>query len=171
MSPVITIRPARTSDELDDVRRLCWEYRDYLLGFDASMKNIVDVFYPVDAYTALMQDLAGKHARPRGEILLAKRDEHSVGCAMMHALNDQDVEIKRVFVQAQARGTGAGAQLSQALIEQARSDGAKRILLDTNASFTGARRLYEKLGFTQRGPYSEIPEVALPMLVFYELKL
>lgn len=167
----ITLQPARTSDEIDDVRRLCWEYRDYLLGFDSSMKDITEIFYPADAYAALMQNLPQKHARPQGEMLLAKLDGQSVGCAMMHALNSEDVEIKRVFVQSQARGTGAGEKLSQALIDQARSDGAKRVLLDTNTNFTGARRLYEKLGFQQRGPYSDIPEAALPLLVFYELSL
>ena len=171
MTPEITIQAARTEDEIDAVRRLCWEYRDYLLGFDSSMKDIVGVFYPVDAYAALMQDLAGKHARPRGEILLARQGGQSVGCAMMHALNAEDIEIKRVFVQAQARGTGAGETLSRALIDQARRDGAKRMLLDTNANFAGARRLYEKLGFQQRGPYSDIPDSVLPLLVFYELIL
>lgn len=171
MTAAITIRAARTPEDIDDVRQLCWEYRDYLLAFDDYMQEIVNVFYPEDAYTALMKDLALKHARPQGEILIAALDGQSVGCAMMHPLNDQDVEIKRVFVQAQARGTGAGEKLSQALIDQARRDGAKRILLDTNASFTGARRLYERLGFQQRAPYSDIPEAVLPMLVFYELKL
>ena len=171
MTPEITIHAARTKAEIDDVRGLCWAYRDYLLGFDSGMKEIVGVFYPVDAYTALMKDLVQKHARPRGEILLAKQGGQSVGCAMMHALNAEDIEIKRVFVQAQARGTGAGEALSRALIDQARRDGAHRVLLDTNANFARARRLYEKLGFQQRGPYSDIPASVLPLLVFYELIL
>lgn len=171
MTGSVTVRPARTPQDMNDARQLCWEYRDYLLAFDQSMQEIVDVFYPQAAYAALMQDLPVKHARPDGEILIAAQNGQAIGCAMMHALNDHDVEIKRVFVRAEARGTGAGEKLSQALVDQARADGRRRVLLDTNMQFAGARRLYERLGFQLRGPYSDIPAKVLPMLVFYELTL
>lgn len=167
----ITIRPAETQQDLEEVRRLCWEYRDYLIGFSEAMRPTIEAFYPVDGYTALMEGLAEKHARPRGIILLAELDAAPVGCGMTHPLNDADAEVKRVFVRAQARGTGAGRKLSRALIDQARMDGYKRVLLDTSAEFKGAQRLYEKLGFEARGPYTDLPPGTEEMLVFYELNL
>ena len=157
--------------DLPDAQQLCWEYRDYLLGFDDSMERIVEAFYPTAAYAELLQNLAQKHARPKGIVLLAEQNGAAIGCGMYHPLNDADCEIKRVFVREAARGTGAGEQLSRALINQARADDYNRILLDTNAQFIGARKLYEKLGFTERGPYQDVPADVLSDLVFYELSL
>lgn len=167
----ITVRAAKTQQDLEEVRRLCWEYRDYLLGFSAEIRPTIETFYPKDSYASLMEGLAEKHARPRGIILLAELGGAPVGCGMTHPLNDGDAEVKRVFVRAEARGTGAGQTLSQALVDQARKDGYRRVLLDTSMEFKGAQRFYEKLGFRARGPYSELPPGTEDMLVFYELML
>ncbi|WP_300055460.1 GNAT family N-acetyltransferase [uncultured Roseobacter sp.] len=167
----VRIRAATTAADLEAVRGLCWDYRAYLTGFSPELRPLMETFYPEAGYTALMQELAEKHARPRGIILLAELDGRPVGCGMTHPLNDQDAEIKRVFVRAEARGSGAGQALSQALVDQARADGYDRVLLDTSAAFTGAQRLYERLGFQARGPYAELPPGTADKLVFYELKL
>lgn len=169
--PEVVIRRTETSADIDTVRQLCWEYRDYLLTFSAAIRPMMETFYPKDAYAVLMADLPVKHARPRGVILLAEIDGEPVGCGMTHALNAEDVEVKRVFVRDVARGTGAGARLSQALVDQARADGFKRVLLDTAAQFTHAQKLYEKLGFQARGPYSDLPPGTEDLLVFYEYVL
>lgn len=171
MTGTLSVRAATSAADLDAVRSLCWEYRDYLVNFDPKHRPMMETFYPEDAYVALMHDLPQKHARPRGVILLAELDGRPVGCGMTHPLNDQDAEIKRVFIRAEARGTGAGQALSQALIDQARADGYARVLLDTSADFKGAQRLYERLGFQARGPYAPLPPGTADKLVFYELTL
>ncbi|WP_298912465.1 GNAT family N-acetyltransferase [uncultured Roseobacter sp.] len=167
----ISIRAADMPRDLPAVQSLCWAYRDYLLNFNPNMRKLASVFYPEDAYRTLMADLPVKHARPKGIIFLAERDSVPVGCGMSHPLNGSDTEIKRVFVTDAARGSGAGKMVSQALIDQARADGYARILLDTNKEFEGARKLYEKLGFVERGPYSELPPGTEASLVFYEFIL
>lgn len=167
----ITIRAADMPRDLPVVQQLCWEYRDYLCALGDDMRTIVDLFYPIDAYTKLMEALPVKHARPLGCIFLAERDGVPEGCGMSHPLNKEDCEIKRVFIRENLRGKHAGERLSNALIMQARADGYKRILLDTNVKLTSARKLYEKMGFHARGPYSDVPQEALPLLAFYELAL
>ena len=123
-------------------------------------------------FVYLMQDLPQLHARPRGIILLA-RDPHGtpVGCGMTHPLDDTSVEVKRVFVDPAARGTGLGKTLCLALIDQARADGYARVLLDTSRSLPAAGPLYLALGFAERGPYQPIPDSALPHLRFFEFTL
>lgn len=165
----VEIATAVMPRDLAAVQRLCWEYRDYLYAFNADMRRIVDHFYAESSYAKLMADLPTKHARPRGIICLATVQGKPEGCGMYHPLSTEDCEIKRVFVRAQHRGTGAGEKLSRALVAQARCDGYRRVLLDTNAKFHGARRLYEKLGFRERGPYSSIPDDVRSAMVFYEL--
>ncbi|WP_187430363.1 hypothetical protein ROLI_019250 [Roseobacter fucihabitans] len=168
---VLTVRAAEMPRDLPVVQELCWEYRAFLLGFDADMRDIVEAFYPQDAYRLLMADLPVKHARPRGEIMLIQDGETPFGCGMIQPLSETDGEVKRVFIRADARGSGAGEMLSRALIAQARADGYLRLLLDTSAKFTTAQKLYEKLGFERRGPYSDLPPDTEQHLVFYELNL
>lgn len=169
--PAVSVREAQTPRDFDSVRQLCWEYRDFLCAFDESMRRIVDHFYPEADYRALMADLPEKHARPQGIVLLAEQSDSPIGCGMYHPFDANTCEIKRVFVAAENRSSGAGKKLSSALIEHARQDGYSRILLDTNAKFSAARRLYEGLGFRERGPYSDIADEVRQFLVFYELRL
>ncbi|MEP2640233.1 GNAT family N-acetyltransferase [Roseobacter sp.] len=167
----LTVRAATSEQDIDAVRTLCWAYRDYLIGFSDTLRPTIETFYPVDDYAALMDVLAQKHARPGGIILMAELDGAPVGCGMYYPLSDSDAEIKRVFVQAGARGTGAGQALSKALIDHARADGYSRVLLDTSKEFKGAQRLYERLGFQARGSYSDLPPGTEDLLVFYEFTL
>jgi GNAT superfamily N-acetyltransferase len=167
----LTIAPAETEAELDTVRRLCWAYRDYLLGYGPDERAITETFYPTDTYAALMDRLAEEHARPKGIILLARQNDLPVACGMTHPLGEDAAEIKRVFVTDAARGTGAGRAICNALIDRARADGFRRVLLDTSKNFAPARALYRSLGFVERGPYQDIPEFARDKICYYELTL
>ena len=165
------IRPATSSNDLNAVRRLCWDYRTHLANLSPIEAEMMELFYPKPKYTALMESLEDEHARPQGIILLAELDGVPAGCAMTHALDPQTSEIKRVFVTPQARGHGIAHKLIEALMDQARTDGYTRAVLDTSVNLGPARALYAKLGFSERGPYQEIPDVALPHLVFFEAAL
>lgn len=167
----VRVRTAELPRDLPAVQRLCWDYRDYLVSFSDEMRVLTEAFYPADAYADLMAALPVKHARPRGAILLVEKDGTAVGCGMTQPLGNGDAEIKRVYISPAARGTGAGQLLSQALVDQARADGYTRVLLDTNKEFAPARALYEKLGFRNRGPYSQVPPGTEDHLAFYELTL
>lgn len=167
----IVIRQASGPADLDAVRQLCWEYRDYLLGHSDEVRRAVLLSYGLESYRALMNSLAEKHARPNGIILLAEHGGMPVACGMYQPLSDTDAEIKRVYVRPEARGTGTGRHLSQALIAQTRADGFSRVFLDTSRRFTDAQRLYESLGFRARGEYRDLPAGMAEFLVFYELSL
>ncbi|KEJ89573.1 acetyltransferase [Sulfitobacter donghicola DSW-25 = KCTC 12864 = JCM 14565] len=165
------IRPATSPADLEAVRKLCWDYRTHLASVSPIEAELTETFYPVPKYTALMDALEHTHARPNGIILIATLDGAPVGCAMTHALDPETSEIKRLFVAPQARGHGAARKLIHALMDQARSDGFKRIVLDTSVNLAPARALYASLGFSERGPYQDVPEIALPHLFFFEAPL
>ena len=169
MSDAVTLKPAVTDVELAEVRRLCWDYRAFLLGHSDINARITETFYPVPKYEALMAGLAQAHARPTGIMLLAQDAEGAaIGCGMSHALDAQTSEIKRVFVAPEARGKGVASTLCAALVDRARKDGFARVVLDTSRNLTGAAALYDRLGFTRRGPYQDIPADLLPHLLFFE---
>ena len=165
------IREAKTAEDIAAVRTLCWAYRDHLIAHSPEQRDIIELFYPEDAYSALMDHLEQEHARPDGIILLAEKDGAAVGCGMSHRLSPTTVELKRIYVDDTARGTGLGRALCERLIAQARTDGYQTVLLDTSQKLTSARALYAALGFKERGPYQPVPEIALPLLCFYELSL
>ena len=165
------IRPATTAQDLAEVRRLCWDFRAALAATSPVEKRITETFYPIPKYTALMDDLATLHARPKGIILLAEIDDHAVGCGMTHSLNTATAEIKRVFTDPAHRGKSIAADLCRALMDRARADGFTKIVLDTSKNLHAAQALYHKLGFSPRGPYQDIPADALPHLVFFEAPL
>jgi GNAT superfamily N-acetyltransferase len=165
------IRPATTPTDLVAVRQLCWDYRAELCATSPIDAELTETFYPVPKYTALMENLAQTHARPRGIILLADHAGAPSGCAMSHALSDDTSEIKRLFVTQSARGDGIAAALVTALSVQARADGFTRVVLDTSVNLGPARALYQSLGFKSRGPYQPIPDAALPHLLFFEKTL
>jgi ribosomal protein S18 acetylase RimI-like enzyme len=165
------IRPATTAADIAAVRDLCWAYRDFLLNHSEIDREITETFYPVDKYQTLMDGLEDAHARPNGSILLAEIDGVAVGCGMIHAIDPQTSEVKRVYVSDAARGQGIADRLCRALMDQARADGFSRMVLDTSKALTSAQRLYTRLGFRKCAPYQPMPAHALPHLVFYERSL
>ncbi len=56
-----------------------------------------------------------------------------------------------IYVHPDARGTGAGAALMRAAIDEGRRAGAFRFLLWVNDQNRSAKRFYEKLGFEEIG--------------------
>ncbi len=168
---MITVVDATTAEQLDAVRRLCWEYRDFQLNFDAENARIIRTFYPQDVYADLMDNLGRDNAPPHGAIKLALKDGAPVGCGMSHTLAPGVAEIKRVYVTDSARGSGAGRAIMTALIDQCRADGFRMIRMDTGRAMTAATQLYLSLGFQLRGPYYDVPEVADGLMLFFEMPL
>lgn len=171
MTPDVAVHIAQFPRDMDVLTRLCWAYRAHLATLTEDVAGAIDRFYPEDSYANMISQLPEKHARPKGSILLAWQGDTAIGCGMIQRLSDTDAEIKRVYIQEDAQGLGAGKRMSQALIDQARSDGYQRIVLDTTRVSTPARRLYESLGFVARGPYTDFPPDLLDAFVFYERAL
>jgi len=77
---------------------------------------------------------------------IAYRDEEPVGLANL-GLRGEDAWIGGVGVVSAARRSGVGEVLMCALHEQAREHGVRRVWLEVIVENTGARALYEKLGY------------------------
>ena len=77
-------------------------------------------------------------------------------------------EIENVVVAREERNRGVGIKIIRELLLQAQSAGATSVLLEVRESNLAARRLYEKLGFSQQGRrnYYRDPEEDALLLSF-----
>jgi ribosomal-protein-alanine acetyltransferase len=78
-------------------------------------------------------------------------------------------EIENVVVAPEKRKRGVGIKIIRELLLQAQSAGATSVLLEVRESNLAARRLYEKLGFSQQGrrsSYYREPEEDALLLCF-----
>ncbi|MCG6904618.1 MAG: GNAT family N-acetyltransferase [Rhodobacter sp.] len=78
-------------------------------------------------------------------------------------------EIKSMFVAPDARGTGTGAALLNAIETEARAQGLPVLRLETGNSLHAAHRLYRRAGFALRGPFGDYPDD--PISLFMEKPL
>lgn len=142
-----------TGDDADSLRALFREYCAWL--------------GPEGWFTDLEAELA---ALPGGydAILLARDGDEAAGCVALRGLSDGVCEMKRLYVRPGGRGSGAGRALAEAIVEEARRLGYRKMRLDTLPTMAAAQSLYRSLGFTETERYNDNQ---LPGVLFFELEL
>jgi GNAT superfamily N-acetyltransferase len=130
------IRPAQATD-VETVRLLFREYGT-ALGIDLSFQDFdAELADPFAVYeTVLIAD---------------------GGCVALRRIDGASCEMKRLYVRPEARGSGLGRRLAEAVVAEARTRGYRRMLLDTLPTMRSARALYASLGFRETEPYRYNP--------------
>ena len=118
-----------------------------------------------------LAELPGKYSAPEGGLWIA-HTEHAaipVGVIAVRPIASFTCELKRLWVEPQAKGTGLGRALAQTAIAFARSAGYAEMKLDTlRTRMPAAIALYRSLGFVDAEPYTHNPE---PDALYMTLKL
>jgi len=148
------IQPARSATELISAAALFRAYAATL---------------PIDlapqGFSQELDSLPGPYGPPDGELLLAKRGDHVLGCIALKPLEPPRVaEIKRLFVRPQARKIGVGQTLVAAIMVTAQRLGYGEIKLDTLPGMESAIALYKGNGFVAIPPYGSHPYPGLVTL-------
>jgi ribosomal protein S18 acetylase RimI-like enzyme len=138
-----TVSPARSAIELTSAAALLRAFAKML---------------PVDlepqGFSQELQSLPGLYAPPAGELLLAKRGDHVLGCVALKPLEPPHIaEVKRLFVRPQARKDGVGKALVTEILRIAKERGYGEVKLDTLPEMTPAIALYKSVGFIAIPPY------------------
>jgi putative acetyltransferase len=72
-----------------------------------------------------------------------------VGTVGLYPLNDETIELRKMYFAPEVRGRGLGQKLLQEMIEKARNLGYLRVYLETASVLKQAVHIYEKAGFTR----------------------
>ena len=92
-------------------------------------------------------------APPRGAFLVALAGGEPVGCAGLRRRDDEEVELKRLYVRAGHRRRGHARTLLAAVEERARAQGYRRLVLETGSEQPEAVALYGAAGYAEVPPY------------------
>lgn len=140
------IGPARSTDDFAKARDLIADYATSL-GVDLCFQDLARE----------LEQLPKMYGRPSGVLFLAMVDEAPAGCVGVRRINVGDCEMKRLYVQPDARGNGIARRLVGCAIGAARKMGYARMLLDTLENMTEARSLYRSVGFGEIPAYYPNP--------------
>ena len=142
----------------DDVRRLVAQLNDYLL--------------PLSPLEFQFKMTVEQMAEPNTTLLVARDEEgRAVGMGALCVHSPEMGEVKRMWTDPAVRGQRIGSSLLAAIEALARQKGLDILMLETGAADTmlEAHRLYQRSGFTRRGPYLDYPDSEWS--VFYEKPL
>lgn len=166
----LTIREAQFPQDNQRILALFTAYVESL-GIDLTYQNFNDELASFPGkYTAeqggalIIAQIQSNPAEPNA----IERDHGIVGCVALRRNTDTWCEMKRLYVTTNARKTGAGVKLAQAVIQKARGLGYGGIRLDTLPAMVPALTLYRRLGFVEIEKYYETP---VEGTIFMGLKL
>jgi ribosomal protein S18 acetylase RimI-like enzyme len=147
---------ARAPSEIADAKALLREYAAGL-GFDLGYQD----------FEAELAGFPGKYAPPTGALLLGRIDGRAMGVVALRDLGEGHAEMKRLYVRPEARGSGLGPALAEAVVETGRRLGYRAMRLDTvMGEHDRAIALYRRLGFAEVAPYYASP---IPGTLYFQL--
>ena len=153
--PVVTLAAAYEGRLLDDARRLMEEYAESL-PFDLGFQG----------FETEVATLPGSYAPPAGRLLVARRENDSVGCIALRPLAVTSQSSNGSGCGPKREGPARAALLVGEALQQARSAGYARVRLDTAPGMEAAQALYRSFGFIAIPPYRPNP---VPGATFLEL--
>ena len=122
------------------------------------------LFPPEDNFYLDIKDLAADHIH----FFTARQGDAILGTGAL-AIKNGDGEIKSMFVDQAARGTGVADALMRQIEDAAPENGITLLKLETGNVLHAAHKLYRRHGFNDCGPFGDY--AAAKSSIFMEKKL
>lgn len=140
-------------DHPEEVRQLFAEYTDMLMEGDPSFRE----YLKLQNYEEEIRHLEKKYGRPKGRLYLAYQEGQLAGCIGLRKIDEENCEMKRLYVRPSFRGSRIGSRLVEKILEDARTIGYRHMLLDTLPFLKSAVRMYRRYGFYEISRYNDNP--------------
>ena len=96
-------------------------------------------------------------SKPFGRLYIAYCDDQLAGCIGLRKIDDENCEMKRLYVRPEFRGKQIGNQLVKKIIDDAKEIGYAHMLLDTLPFLQSAIHMYKQHGFYEIPSYNDSP--------------
>ena len=90
-------------DRIDEVRKLFSEYTAMLVSINPSFQLYLDIQH----YGDEERNPSIKYQLPDGRLYLAVKDDETAGCVALRRLDDENGELKRLYVRPEFRGNAS----------------------------------------------------------------
>lgn len=140
-------------DHVQEIETLFSEYTNMLIAGDSAFQE----YLTLQNYEEEMKHLEQKYGLPHGRLYLVYCDDALAGCIGLRKIDQENCEMKRLYVRPKFRGQHIGNILVQKIIEDAREIGYSHMLLDTLPFLESAIRLYKAFGFYEIESYNNSP--------------
>ena len=140
------------------------EPREARALLEASQAMMLELFTPESNHFLSLDALAA----PDITFFVARLDGNAVGCGAL-AIRDGYGELKSMFVDPGTRRAGVAAGLLERLEAEAKARGLAMLRLETGNLLPAAQALYQRHGFSIRGPFGSYSDH--PHSVFMEKRL
>lgn len=104
-------------------------------------------------------------AKPGTHVLIARLAERAVGLCVLFERGDGTTELKRMIVDAGARGAGVGMALLRRAEAQALTLGAWAMLLEVGTRNTEAQQLYRRGGYAPCEPFAPYTATSISLFM------
>jgi N-acetylglutamate synthase and related acetyltransferases len=140
-------------DNKNEIKQLFSEYTDMLLKNDPYFS----IYLNLQNYDSELEHLTEKYGLPDGRLYMVKVEDEIAGCIALRKIDDENCEMKRLYVRPTFRGHKIAYKLIETIIADAKKIGYKSMLLDTLPFLKGAIHLYENFGFYEIEAYNNSP--------------
>lgn len=143
-------RPVRDEDAQDLFGLLALCFAEYPGCFVDPHDDLADLRTPASAFAGA------------GEGFWVVEDERGrvAACVALASPEPGVAELHRLYVRLDRRRRGLAERLMRFVEERARATGATRMILWSDTRFTGAHRLYERLGYASLGTTRALGDIS-----------
>jgi ribosomal protein S18 acetylase RimI-like enzyme len=151
-------------DNNKEIKELFLEYTEMLVKNDVIFVKYLEV----QNYDSELENLEDKYGLPDGRLYIVKVENEVAGCIGLRKIDNENCEMKRLYVRPSFRGHKIANKLVEKIIDDAKRIGYKSMLLDTLPFLEGAIHLYKKFGFYEVESYNNSP---MDTLIYMKLDL
>lgn len=136
-----------------EIKELFLEYTEMLVKNDLNFVKYLEL----QNYDSELENLSDKYGLPDGRLYIVKFENEVAGCIGLKKIDDQNCEMKRLYVRPAFRGHKLSIKMIEKTIDDAKKIGYKSMLLDTLPFLEEAIHLYKKFGFYEIESYNNSP--------------